>query len=386
MLTKLSDLNKSSGIQLISEKTYLQAGNYTFNVPLGVSKIYVAVFGAGGCGAGANTSTGAYGFTGGGGGGFSGGYLEVKAGDSYNVTVGAGGSLGFANTNTNGVNGGTSSFGTHLTATGGKGGKVGTVVNTPIEGGAGGSGFVSTEVLGAITSNGGRGGNHTVGNNSESASSVRLTGGGASGSPFGDGGRGGDILVDMGSYNTIYTGGGGWNNGEGGDVRTSGNDQYTGGGGFLGKGGSTTGVSSLGSGGGAFSDGSVSTSTNFVGEGGTGLGTEVFYFKGFISILDGSLLTGNGASSGNASPYVAATAGGGGGAGLNNAAEIVRNGGIAGGGGAYGKSIFGGGSGSVRKTPSALIKNGNGGGSGAAYRSTSSAPINGGDGAVIILW
>lgn len=383
------------GFEVNNEKTYLKAGSYVFTVPLGVEKIYVAVFGAGGTGAGINSST-AYGATGGGGGGFAGGYVKVMAGEQYPVTVGAGGSMPFVAASTNGVAGGTSSFGTLLTATGGSGGVFSSIASRPVNGGVGGTGFISDGVYSAVTSNGGRGGNFL----GATAAVYSYTGGGASGSLFGDGGRGGDVTAIVATANYyISTGGGGWC-GDGGDA-TAGVDQiYTGGGGFFGKGGSTGTSSYLGSGGGAYSNGRIELSSAAAGDvaGGSGLGTlQAALYKGTRSIIDGSVLVGNGAGTGTATTDALtnklATPGGGG-AGSNGGNSLNTQGSIAGGGGGVGSSqniapisIFGGGSGAGGlKQLSNLAKNGTGGGSGASAISANQAPVDGGDGAVIILW
>lgn len=79
--------------------------SYSFTVPTGVSTIRVRCFGAGG--GGGNSSS----YAGGGGGGFAIGEFDVVAGTSYAVTVGTGGGPG--------TSGGTSSFGSLISATGG---------------------------------------------------------------------------------------------------------------------------------------------------------------------------------------------------------------------------------------------------------------------------
>ncbi len=111
--------------------------NGTFTVPAGVTSITVEVWGGGGAGGPGGASqnyTGYWTYTAGGGGG-SGGYAKsmftVTPGATYSIVVGAGGSgtqTGFwvvARSNTQGVSGALSSFGsrgTYASATGGTGG------------------------------------------------------------------------------------------------------------------------------------------------------------------------------------------------------------------------------------------------------------------------
>ncbi len=84
--------------------------NGTFVVPTGVTRIMVELWGGGGGGADYNAQFGVHG-TGGGGGGYGKQLLNVIPGTSYQVTVGQGGPSS--------SNGGNSSFGGLVTATGG---------------------------------------------------------------------------------------------------------------------------------------------------------------------------------------------------------------------------------------------------------------------------
>lgn len=145
-------------------------GTRQLTIPEGWSKIRVAVVGGGAGGRNATSSTRGYG-GGGGGGGYAEIELDVVPGQTYIYTVGAGGDAN--------QDGGTTSFGALLSATGGKtatdptsaaskGGTGGTGIGGTINkaGGAGGNGFDTT--------NGGGGG------------------GGASGNRYGAGGAGGN--------------------------------------------------------------------------------------------------------------------------------------------------------------------------------------------------
>jgi len=87
------------------------AGSYSFVVPSGISSVRVRMWGAGGCGANSVSS-----YTGGGGGGFALKVIEgLSSGDSILITVGA------AATSPNSAgSGGTSSFGSYVSATGGQ--------------------------------------------------------------------------------------------------------------------------------------------------------------------------------------------------------------------------------------------------------------------------
>ncbi len=113
----------------------------TWTVPNNVSWVKARVWGAGG-GGGGNYVQGASG--GGGGGGYSEEILFVTPGSSIVVTVGQGG-LGGGNSSVsasanNGLSGGSSSFGTYLSATGGVGG-FGSLTGSYGVGGIGGVGY-----------------------------------------------------------------------------------------------------------------------------------------------------------------------------------------------------------------------------------------------------
>lgn len=92
----------------------------TFTVPAGVHRIHCRVWGAGGGGGGVGSGGG--GAAGGAGGGYAEGWYAVTPGAALAVTVGAGGGAGNG-TPTAGGNGGSSSVGALLSATGGAGGQ-----------------------------------------------------------------------------------------------------------------------------------------------------------------------------------------------------------------------------------------------------------------------
>mgnify|MGYP003630740468 CR=1 FL=1 len=100
-------------------------GSYSFTVPAGISSVRVRVWGAGGGGC-----SGAQ-FSGGSGGGFAIGEFDVVAGAVYAITVGTGGVIDNS--------GGTSSFGSLISATGG----IGQNNTTFRDGGLGAGGYAN---------------------------------------------------------------------------------------------------------------------------------------------------------------------------------------------------------------------------------------------------
>jgi|13_taG_2_1085334.scaffolds.fasta_scaffold10016_4 hypothetical protein len=158
-------------------------GTYSFTVPSGISSVRVRVWGAGGGGSSTASSAG------GSGGGFAIGEFAVSAGETYPITVGAGGGLATA--------GGTSSFGSLISATGGEGRNA----TSFRDGGLGVGGYANYY-------GGGTGGSYC--------------GGGGAGSLFGHGSPG---IANLAANNTAsygpLSGGGGGGLGTSGSVSSS---------------------------------------------------------------------------------------------------------------------------------------------------------------------
>jgi microcystin-dependent protein len=124
---------------LRSIQTFTSSGTWT--KPVGIDLIVVECIGAGGGGAGCNSATSQVATGGGGGaGGYGFSLIDVSGISSETVTIGAGGSGGAAGTNP-GATGGTSSFGAHISCTGGEGGISAAAAATDrvASGGSGGS-------------------------------------------------------------------------------------------------------------------------------------------------------------------------------------------------------------------------------------------------------
>ncbi|GLK85676.1 glycine-rich domain-containing protein [Ancylobacter defluvii] len=94
---------------------YIAAGSYPWTAPEGCTRVKASVGGAGGGGGACGIDGGA---SGGGGGGYGEGIYPVAPGNLYTITVGAGGLGGTLAGN--GTNGGTSSFSTRISCTGGR--------------------------------------------------------------------------------------------------------------------------------------------------------------------------------------------------------------------------------------------------------------------------
>ena len=122
-----------------SLQQFASSGNFV--VPQGVSLLKVRIHGAGG-GGGGNTGQGGGG--GGGGGGYAEAVVPVSGGQIIPVLVGSGGAggpnTGRSASGNNGQDGGSSSFGSAIGATGGRGG-AGSLAGGQGDSGSGGSGF-----------------------------------------------------------------------------------------------------------------------------------------------------------------------------------------------------------------------------------------------------
>ena len=183
------------GVQYIVHQ-FLQTGTSTFTLNQSAVCDILVVGGGGGGGGGYPVSGG-----GGGAGGFQYFTSQSLSAGSYTVTVGAGGTGG---SNSNGLNGGNSQFGS-LTASLGGGGAYGTGTS----GSSGGSGGGGGSIAGLGTS--GQGNSGGVGGG-VSGSGVGGGGGGAgfSGTVGNSGGKGGDGLQNtITGITTYYAGGGG---------------------------------------------------------------------------------------------------------------------------------------------------------------------------------
>jgi len=221
-----------------SPENFTSPGTYTWTVPPCVTSITVKVWGAGGGGGAAwvkmDNSTDNFGTPieacAGGGGGGGGGYTQqtyaVTPGQTYTITVGAGGNGGTAsssnNSATDGAAGGLSSFtgnSYNLTANGGAGGIKANSYNSGYPtshmrtGGAGGIG--GTASGGSVNYSGGSGSLGTGGGSFDFS--------GAGGGGAGSNGNGGDAGSPVGGNAPVGgTGGTGANNGASGNKITSG--------------------------------------------------------------------------------------------------------------------------------------------------------------------
>lgn len=202
-------LNAVAATTSRGQQTFTSSG--TFTVPTGVRSIDIFVVGGGGGGKSGVTSAAG----GGGGGGYTKTVLKYAAtpGQTFAVTIGAGGNPA--------LNGGATSFGSVATAAGGKGGFL-------YAGGPGGSGGggAGTDWGGNGGSNGGNGSAGSDGNGGTGqgtttrafgeSSNTLYAGGGGGGAKVtngaggaGGGGAGGDIYDGWAVDGTANTGGGG---------------------------------------------------------------------------------------------------------------------------------------------------------------------------------
>lgn len=167
-------------------------GTGTFNVPVGISRVWVRLVGGGG---GGGASGGVAGVGGGAAGAYAEGSVDVSATSSVKVFVGVGGSGGSGSA---GGNGGTSAFSTFMSGTGGTGGAA--TANSSSAGGTatGGDININGQKGGAgVTNNGGAGASTPLGIGGVNTG----TAGGYDGTGYGSGGSG--------SGNTSNNGGSG---------------------------------------------------------------------------------------------------------------------------------------------------------------------------------
>lgn len=123
LLTSLDAALNAQRVAASGSVKFTTAGVTPWVVPAGVTRVFVKVIGGGG-GGGKRQALAALGAGGGaGGGGYAEGWVTVTPGATISITVGAGGA-GATVSNTSGANGGTSSFGAFMSATGGGGGGV----------------------------------------------------------------------------------------------------------------------------------------------------------------------------------------------------------------------------------------------------------------------
>lgn len=217
-LSSVIGLNSVFGGRYKSEKF---TSNGTFNIPPGARWIYVTCIGGGG---GGGSGDSIYGGGGGGGGGsvlrlpF---YADSELLTSVSVTVGGN---GVGNTGSgDGTAGGTSSFGSYISCTGGAGGKGGPSGDP--DGGAGGNVTISGRYLiGQFSHTGGAGGAGGSGGNGGSGSIISDM---DTESPWVDWSSGNPHAAPFALLRFSYSGGGGGgggnssggSGGDGGDVR-----------------------------------------------------------------------------------------------------------------------------------------------------------------------
>lgn len=150
-LSNLGLVNNGAVGRLIGMQIIKTSGTYT-KTPGAMFADVIAI--GGGAGGGWATSTGSYNAAGGGGGGggMARGLFNLSAISTVLVTIGAGGNGGIASTITNGTQGGTTTFGSYLSAGGGQPGNGCTASGSSASCGMGGQGGTST--VGALLCNG----------------------------------------------------------------------------------------------------------------------------------------------------------------------------------------------------------------------------------------
>ncbi|WP_249415187.1 carbohydrate kinase [Citrobacter sp. RHBSTW-00903] len=150
-LSNLGLVNNGAVGRLIGMQIIKTSGTYT-KTPGAMFADVIAIGGGGG--GGWATSTGNYNAAGGGGGGggMARGLFNLSAISTVLVTIGAGGNGGIASKMTNGTQGGATTFGSYLSASGGQPGNGCTASGSSASCGMGGQGGTST--VGAILCNG----------------------------------------------------------------------------------------------------------------------------------------------------------------------------------------------------------------------------------------
>ncbi|MFY0482348.1 InlB B-repeat-containing protein [Flavobacterium sp. PLA-1-15] len=237
------------------QTTYSTPGTYTWTCPPNVTTIQVEAWGGGGAGGGVGTAA-LFRVAGGGGGGAyaKSTSVTVVPGNTYTITVGAGGTGVSA---ASGNSGGSSSFETTVIATGGTGG-LGNNTASSVAGGAGGTGST-----GSVTWNGGNGGT------SNGTSSTAAASGG--------GGGGAGTTTNGGNANISTAGSGGTTGGGAGASGINTNTSAVGNAG-----------SAPGGGGGGARGGSGNTTARLGGAGGAG--RVVLTYTGYCTPISTSTL------------------------------------------------------------------------------------------------
>lgn len=151
LLTYLGLVNNGAVGRLIGMQIIKTSGTYT-KTPGAMFADVIAIGGGGGGGWAASTANYNAAGGGGGGGGMARGLFNLSALSTVLVTIGAGGNGGIASTITNGAQGGTTTFGSYLSAGGGQPGNGCTASGSSASCGMGGHGGTST--VGALLCNG----------------------------------------------------------------------------------------------------------------------------------------------------------------------------------------------------------------------------------------
>lgn len=310
----------------LATRTEIFTEDGVFRVPEGVTSVRVMCYGGGGAGGeyGSNSNTSSYYGGGGGGGYYAESDISVTPGEHIPITIGLG---GISDNGYFSSNGGTTSFGTYLSADGGEAGTAGGGDGgTGGSGGSGGGGgttnysnmhanggrgyqfggggggspnysYLATQTVALGGSMGGAGGINT-GAGSAGVDTTNLdvpfpgVAPGGSGSDSGRGSGGGGGYGSAGGKGTGGGGGGGGYGGDGGDGGTGGSAAGGGGGGYgpNGKGGSAVKGSNYGiertrlkrpidggiGAGGAGGSGSSNSTDHYAGKGGDGICTVTY--------------------------------------------------------------------------------------------------------------